>query len=254
MRLLAALTAMGLAAAVIAPPQAGSAAPGQASSQGRHLHGHTIGPAGTTYDLRWLDGMVQHHIGALRMSEYVFGIGHGGVGALGKRIWDGQNQEIRAMQLWRKAWYPDAPTYPVSPVPGGDPNSATGLQRMGIDEIKEMQMLASPPKQGQQVTWFLEGMLNHHGAALVMAHDCLRNSTNTTLRRLARDIILAQRAEILEIRRMLLSGGLDSPEYYRYDKLFSFHQGPPALDEWNSIQAETGEVKEPQQHLHHQHK
>ena len=144
MRLLAALTAMGLATAVITPPQANSAAPGQASSQSRRLHAHTIGAAGTTYDLRWIDGMVQHHIGALRMSEYVFGIGHGGVGALGKRIWDGQNQEIRAMQLWRKAWYPDAPTYPVSPIPGGDPNSPTGLQRMGIDEIEAMQMVASP--------------------------------------------------------------------------------------------------------------
>lgn len=250
MRLLAALTAMGLATAAIAPPQATSVGPGQASPQHRHLHAHTMGAAGTTYDLRWLDAMVQHHIGALRMSEYVFGIGHGGVGALGKRIWDGQNQEIRAMQLWRKAWYPDAPTYPVSPIPGSDPNSPTGLQRMGIAEIEAMQMLASPPKQGQQVTWFLEGMLNHHGAALIMAHNGLRNSTNTTLRRFARDIILAQRAEILEIRRMLLSGGLNSPEYYRYDKIFSFHVGHQALEERNSSQSEVGGAQE---HQHHQH-
>lgn len=62
---------------------------------------------------------------------------------------------------------------------------------------------------------------------------------------------MERRSEILEIRRMLLSGGLNSPEYYRYDNLLSFHQGPQSLDEWNSRPAETGEAKEPQ---HHQHK
>ena len=66
----------------------------------------------------------------------------------------------------------------------------------------------------------------HHGAALIMAHDCLRNSTTTTLTDLARDIILAQRSEILEIRRMLLNGGLDSPEYYCRNAYFSFTNPP----------------------------
>ena len=33
-----------------------------------HSHSHDVGPAGATYDLRWLDAMVQHHTGALRMS------------------------------------------------------------------------------------------------------------------------------------------------------------------------------------------
>jgi len=61
------------------------------------------------------------------------------------------------MQLWRQAWYPGAPNYPVGPIPGGDPNSTSGLQRLGIDEI--------------------EAMLMHHGAALIMAPDCLSNSS-----------------------------------------------------------------------------
>jgi uncharacterized protein (DUF305 family) len=38
-------------------------------------HSHDVGPAGRTYDLRWLDAMVQHLIGALRMGEFVFDIG-----------------------------------------------------------------------------------------------------------------------------------------------------------------------------------
>ena len=47
-------------------------------------HNHDVGPAGSTYDLRWIDGMVQHHTGALRMSEFVFDIGVPGVGSVGK--------------------------------------------------------------------------------------------------------------------------------------------------------------------------
>ena len=60
-------------------------------------HNHDLGPAGSTYDLRWLDAMVQHHTGALRMSEFVFDIGQPGVGALAKAIWRDQAQEIKAM-------------------------------------------------------------------------------------------------------------------------------------------------------------
>ena len=45
-------------------------------------HNHEVGPAGATYDLRWLDAMQQHHTGALLMSEYVFDIGVPGVGCL----------------------------------------------------------------------------------------------------------------------------------------------------------------------------
>jgi uncharacterized protein (DUF305 family) len=54
-----------------------------------------------------------------------------------------------------------------------------------------------------RVTWFLEGMLAHHGGALVMAHDALRKSNIPTIRRLAGAIIVAQRREIIELRRML---------------------------------------------------
>ena len=56
--------------------------------------------AGRTYDLRWLDGMVQHHTGALRMKKFVFDIGVPGVGSLAKDIWRDQAQELKAMGQW----------------------------------------------------------------------------------------------------------------------------------------------------------
>jgi len=184
-------------------------------------HGHDVGPAGSTYDLRWIDGMVQHHTGALRMSEFVFDIGVPGVGSPGKEIWRDQAQEIKAMGQWRKAWYPDAPVYPVALKPGGDPSAMADLVRMSTAQIQAMQMMGSTPTRENRVHWFLEGMLQHHGGALIMAHDALHKSSNPTIQRLARNIIVAQRIEIIQVRKMLQHDGLNKPEYYQYDSLFS---------------------------------
>jgi uncharacterized protein (DUF305 family) len=190
-----------------------------APQPGAH-HNHGVGPAGQSYDLRFLDAMVEHHRGALRMSEFVFDIGAPGVGALAKQIWWDQAQEIKAMGQWRKAWYPEAPVYPVAYLPGGDPNSIAALIRMSPDQIAGMRMMDSLPTQSNRVTWFLEGMLKHHGGALIMARDALAKSTNPTILRLARNIILAQRQEIIRIRQLLQHDGLSKPEYFSYDALF----------------------------------
>ncbi len=196
-------------------------APPAGASPAHAGHAHDVGPAGASYDLRFIDGMVQHHTGALRMSEFVFGIGAPGVGALGKTIWRDQANEIRAMGLWRKAWYPQAPVYPVALTKGGDPNSLAGLTRMSQAQIDGMRMMGEAPTPDTRVVWFLEGMLHHHGGALIMAHDALAKSTNPTIRRFARGVIVAQRAEIIELRRMLAVDGLRKPEYGRYDALFA---------------------------------
>ena len=187
-----------------------------------HGHSHDVGTAGATYDLRWLDAMVQHHTGALRMSEFVFNIDQPGVGSLANAIWREQAREIKAMGQWRKSWYPEAPVYPVALKSGADPNSMTGLERMGAAQIQAMQMMGSTPTKANRVVWFLEGMIAHHGGALQMAHDALNKSSDTTVRRLAREIIVAQRAEIIELRRMLRLEGLIKPEYSQYDALFRF--------------------------------
>jgi len=208
-------------------PHHPTAAPANLSSPAgegvdRSIHNHEVGPAGRTYDLRWLDAMVQHHTGALRMSEFVFNISQPGVGALAKQIWRDQAQEIKAMGQWRKAWYPEAPIYPVAMKTGGDPNSVEGLERMSAAHLQAMRMMGSTPTRDNRVTWFLEGMIAHHGGALVMAHDALKKSTNPAIRRLARDIIVAQRREIIELRGMLMHDGFNKREYHQFDALFSF--------------------------------
>ena len=201
---------------------ADSAVPAPAPQAIDHsAHNHDLGAAGSTYDLRWIDAMVLHHSGALRMSEFVFDIGVPGVGSLGKAIWRDQAREIKAMGQWRKAWYPQAPLYPVALRAGGDPDAMHDLVAMSSAQIQAMRMSGSTPTRDKRVTWFLEGMLQHHGGALVMAHDALNKSSQPTIRRLAREIIVAQRKEIIQIRKMLQHDGLNKPEYHRYDPLFA---------------------------------
>ena len=204
-------------------PAMGAAAAGAVDSEPSEHSGHheTLGPAGLTYDLRWLDAMVQHHTGALRMSAVVFDSESPGVGALAREIWRDQAQEIRAMGQWRRAWYPDAPVYPVVLRPAGDPNAMADLIPMAPAQMEAMQMMGARPTRQTRVHWFLEGMLAHHGGALLMAHDALRNSSNPTIRRLARTIIVNQRREIQQIRGMLRHDGLNKPEDHRYDRLFN---------------------------------
>ncbi|WP_051017158.1 DUF305 domain-containing protein [Cyanobium gracile] len=103
-----------------------------------------MGPA-ATYDLCFIAGKVQHHNGAPRISEFVFGIGQPGVGALGKTIWRDQANEIRAMGLWRKAWYPQAPVYPVALASYGDPNRLNGLTHMSQAQIGGIRMMDDAP-------------------------------------------------------------------------------------------------------------
>jgi uncharacterized protein (DUF305 family) len=112
--------------------------------------------------------------------------------------------------------------YPVALKVGGDPNSMAGLERMSAAQIQAMQMMGSTPSKENRVVWFLEGMIAHHGGALEMAHDALKKSSHPTVRRLAREIVVTQRAEIIDLRRMLRLEGLSKPEYSKYDALFRF--------------------------------
>ena len=109
----------------------------------------------------------------------------------------------------------------MSLAPGGDPNALASLTRMGEAEIAAMRMMGELPSRDTRITWFLEGMLQHHGGALMMAHDALSKSTNPTLRRLASSIILGHSKEIVTLRRMLQHDGLNKPTYFSFDGLFS---------------------------------
>lgn len=106
-------------------------------------------------------------------------------------------------------------------VNSGDPNSPAGLTRMRPVQIDGMRKMSELPTRDNRVVWFLKGMLHHHGGAVIMAHDALAKSTNSTIRRFARGVIAAQRVEIIDLRRMLALEGLRKLAKHNYDVLLS---------------------------------
>jgi hypothetical protein len=73
-------------------------------------------------------------------------------GPLAKQIWRDQDQEIKAVGQWRKAWYPEAPVYPVVLKTGCDPDSMESLERMSAAHIEAMRMMGSTPTRQNRVT------------------------------------------------------------------------------------------------------
>ena len=95
------------------------------------------------------------------------------------------------------------------------------LVRMSPEVIAAMRMSGTKPTREDRMRWFLERIIEHHGGALHMAHEDRQNSTNPRILRLAREIIVAQRKEIIELRKMMQSGGLNKPAYHRFDNLIA---------------------------------
>lgn len=61
------------------------------------------------FDLRFIDAMIPHHEGAIRMAqETLTGAEHGEIKQMAQAIIDAQQAEIAQLQEWRAAWYPDA--------------------------------------------------------------------------------------------------------------------------------------------------
>ncbi|WRH66034.1 MAG: DUF305 domain-containing protein [Planktothrix sp. GU0601_MAG3] len=68
-----------------------------------------LGPADAEYDLRFIDGMIPHHQGAIKMAEQVIQKSNNPeLKKLAEEIIKAQKKEISQMQEWRKTWYPDA--------------------------------------------------------------------------------------------------------------------------------------------------
>ena len=96
-----------------------------------------LGTAGLTDYLLWIDALVQHPTGALRVGQ------------------------------WRKAWYPEAPIAPLALRAGGEPDAISDLIRMGPAQIQAMQMLGSTPHcmpPGSPGSW--------RGRSITMAGRC----------------------------------------------------------------------------------
>jgi uncharacterized protein (DUF305 family) len=176
--------------------------PNAGTSDTTHSMMHDLGPANETYDLRFIDAMIQHHYGAVVMARNTLGKGTG-LGPLLNNIVFDQSSEIGALLKRRNLLYPMVPVTPFKYVPGQS-TALESLQPMTEADKRMMQMLDMHDLQKSEAgVSFAEAMIPHHEAAVAMAKDALEKSQDSYIRWLAKQIIVNQNREINRLKGYL---------------------------------------------------
>jgi uncharacterized protein (DUF305 family) len=148
-------------------------------------HGAMTADPARPFDAQFIDSMIEHHQGAIEMAEQALAeAGRPELRQLAQEIIAAQTQEIEQMAAWRQQWYPDLP-----PTGGLD----MGMGEMGIsaDERKPFDQR------------FIEAMISHHQGAIDMAQMARQRAEHQEIKTLADAIIIAQQAEIEQMRAWL---------------------------------------------------
>jgi uncharacterized protein (DUF305 family) len=153
----------------------------------------------TAADVRFMQGMIGHHQQALEMAALLPArTSREDMKLLGKRIELSQADEIRMMQDWLRAR--------GQPVPDLHAHHAPGATLMpGMLTAEEMARLAAAT--GVEFDrLFLEGMIKHHGGALIMVEELFGTAgagQETEVNAFASDVDADQRMEIERMGALL---------------------------------------------------
>jgi uncharacterized protein (DUF305 family) len=160
-------------------------------------HNMDLGPADADLDLRFIDGMLPHHEGAVIMAkEALQKSKRPEIRKLADEIIKSQNKEITQMKQWRQAWYPKAPSTPM--VWHAQMNH---MMPMSTEQIKSMRMDMDLGAADVQFDLrFLDAMIPHHEGAVVMALDAVKKSKRPEIKKLAQTIISSQQVEIEQMK------------------------------------------------------
>ncbi|MBD6614831.1 DUF305 domain-containing protein [Komarekiella sp. 'clone 1'] len=163
-----------------------------------HSMAMDLGPADANYDLRFIDAMIPHHQGATVMAkEAQQKSNHPEIKKLADEIIKAQNQEITQMKQWRTAWYPKAGDKPMAY------DAKMGhMMEMSPEQMQAMMMnMDLGVADGEFDLRFINAMIPHHEAAIVMAKDALQKSQRPEIKNLAQEIIKSQDAEINQMKQ-----------------------------------------------------
>jgi uncharacterized protein (DUF305 family) len=166
--------------------------------QGDAGHAMDLGPADATYDLRFIDGMIPHHEGALVMAEAALeNSQRPEIRQMAEEIIAAQQVEIAQMQDWRAEWYPNAPAEPMmyhAEMYHAEMNHDMPMSQEMISAMRMDMDLGGADEEFD--LRFINGMIPHHVGAVEMAEDLKGKSQRPELLALADDIIASQQAEI----------------------------------------------------------
>ena len=139
--------------------------------------------------------MIPHHNQAIEMSNMLLakdGIDPK-VTALAQKIKAAQGPEVAQMSGWLAGWGSNP-----------SPSSMGDMGGMGDGLMNQADMDALNTATGDQAAQlFLTGMIKHHQGAVAMAQTELDSGQNAEAKKLAQDIITAQKAEITEMNQLL---------------------------------------------------
>lgn len=175
--------------------QASPLAPGNVATDGQTMT-MDLGPKDKEFDLRFIDGMILHHQGAIIMAEAA--LQHSDrdeIKTLAEAIVSAQQGEIEQMQQWRKQWYPDA---------GPDPVMYHGQAQHAMSPEMQADMMMSADLGTADANFdlrFINGMIPHHEGALDMAKQVLEQSDRPELQQLAQAILSTQQQEIDQMKQ-----------------------------------------------------
>ncbi|MEV7245850.1 DUF305 domain-containing protein [Streptomyces sp. NPDC093248] len=166
----------------------GSASPAASATAGTH----------NAQDVTFAQGMIPHHRQALEMAKLADGRASSArVKDLAARIEKAQDPEIRTMTGWLTAWGEQVP------MAGMDRSGHAGMTGMA-GMMSDDDMAALRKATGADFNRrFLSLMVEHHRGAVEMAGTEKSGGAYGPARTMAGDIVRAQNAEILEMKRIL---------------------------------------------------
>ena len=163
--------------------------------------------ASTDPDLRFLDGMIAHHQGAIDEARAIEPKARRPeVRQLAAEIIKAQEAEIRQMREWRRAWFPNAPPAPSG---GGMPMGGGAMGGMAHGGMPMGGMPAGAAPADPDVA-FIEMMIPHHQDGVTMSREILDTTKRPELQQLARNIIRNQEREIAQMESWKRSWGAGS--------------------------------------------
>jgi uncharacterized protein (DUF305 family) len=145
--------------------------------------------AAAKYEVRFMEGMIEHHMMAVHMSETCLARAiHPELKSLCSQIISTQQAEIQQMQAWLAMWY-------------GIPSH---MHPMNPGHHKRMEKLASLTGAQFEIE-FMQQMIRHHRGAIVEASQCLKRAYHDELLDMCAGIIETQLAEIRLMQSWLCS-------------------------------------------------
>lgn len=152
----------------------------------------------TDADVAFMQGMIGHHRQAIEMVELLqTRTEREDMKLLGLRIAVSQEDEIRFMTRWLRERGAEVPSAHAHHMPGG--------MMPGMLSAEEMAALAAARGEAFDKL-FLEGMIKHHGGALVMVDELFRADgagQEAAIYAFASDVVADQQMEIDRMAAML---------------------------------------------------